>query len=151
MTVNVQPVTVAASIAALSFGSISIADIDEIPESGTLETPIMFPQPDGFISDVGMSFETFGSNTGAKMNMTYTLNYVFLQNEIGGSVGSFDSYKNLITNFAAIMKVIFSNDAITGAVDIKLQSVPVLGVISSPSGIQYWGFLFGLRVLEYVQ
>jgi hypothetical protein len=151
MTVTVNFATVANSIADIHFEGITVKDIDEIPEAGTLQTPVLFPQPNDFITDVQASFETFGSGGMSKMNLQYTLNYVFLLNELGGGISSFDNYTRLISSVASIVKTIMSNDAVTGAVDIQLNGIPSLSPITDPSGNQFWGCLLSFRVLEFVQ
>lgn len=151
MTVAVNLVTVADSISNLSISGVTIKDIDQIPDSASMLCPLLIPQPNGFVSDISPSFETFGSNGGAKMNLSYTLNYVFLHSEIGSGINTFAGYSDLMTKLAAIFVAIMSNDAISGAVDIRLQSVGNVGVISDPAGNEYWGVLFSFRVLEFVQ
>lgn len=151
MTVSVNFETVTNSIAALSISGVTIKDIDEIPEDAAMLTPILFPQPPGFITDIAPSFETFGSNGAAKMNLEYTLNYVYLHAPVGSGINAFAPYAGMITKLAAIIVAIMSNDAITGLVDLKLNALPNLGIVTSPNDVDYWGVLISLRVTEYVQ
>lgn len=151
MTVSINFETVTNSIAALSISGVTIKDIDEIPEDAAMLTPILFPQPSGFITDIAPSFETLGSNGAAKMNLEYTLNYVYLHAPVGNGINAFAPYAGMITKLAAIFVAIMSNDAITGLVDLKLNALPNLGVVASPNEVDYWGALISLRVTEYVQ
>jgi hypothetical protein len=151
MTVTVSIATVANSIAGLSISGVNVKDIDEIPDSASMLCPVLIPQPNNFVSNTAFTFETFGSNGAAKMNLEYDLNYVFLYANAGTGVNAFAPYEGLISKLTTILVAIFSNDAITGAVDVKLGSVGDVGIITDPAGNEYWGVLFTLHVLEYVQ
>lgn len=150
MTITSAIATVADSIAGLTISGVTIKDIDQIPDTARLLCPLLIPKPDNFVTDISVTFETFGSNGGAKINTNYTLNYVFLFCEVGG-VSSFAAFGGLVTKLSAILVAINSNDTITGAVDVKINSIGNIGVITDPAGIEYWGLEFGLRVLEYSQ
>jgi hypothetical protein len=149
VTISVSIPTVTASIAGLNVSGVTIKDITAIPDSSQMLCPILIPQPNGFITDVAPSFETFGSNGGAKLNLGYTLNYVFLHSE--GGVNTFANYSDLIAKLVLIMNAIFGNDAISGLVDMKINAIGDIGLIEDPAGNQFWGVLFSLRCLEYVQ
>jgi len=103
------------------------------------------------VTNYQMTFESFGSNGVAKMNSAYTLNYIYLHSEVGGGINAFAPFAGIITNVQTILVAIFSNDRITGAVDISLQGLGQIGVVSDPAGNQFWGVQFALRVLEYNQ
>lgn len=143
--------TVADSIAGLTISGVTIKDIDQIPDSASMLCPLLIPQPANFVTDISVSFETFGSNGGAKINTNYTLNYVFLFCEVGSGLGAFAAFSGLITKLSAILVAIDSNDTITGAVDMKINSIGNIGVITDPAGNEFWGLEFSLRVLEYSQ
>jgi len=150
MTITSSIATVADSIAGLTISGVTIKDIDQIPDTARMLCPLLIPKPDNFVTDLSVSFETFGSNGGAKINTNYTLNYVFLFCEVGG-MGAFAAFSGLVSKLSAILVSINSNDAITGAVDVKINSIGNIGVITDPAGIEYWGLEFSLRVLEYTQ
>ena len=150
MTIASTISTVTDSIAGLIISGVTIKDIDQIPEAARLLTPLIIPQPNNFVTDLSVTFETFGSNGSAKMNTNYTLNYVFLFCEVGG-LSAFAAFSGLIEKLSAILVAIDSNDAISGAVDVKINSIGHLGVITDPAGVEFWGLEFSLRVLEYTQ
>jgi len=149
VTCNVN--SVASAIAGLTISGVTIKDITSIPDSASLLCPVLIPQPNDYMSNTSMTFETFGSMGAAKMNMEYDLNYVYLHCEAGSGVNAFAPYSSLMTKLAAILVVIFSNDVLSGLVDMKLNSVGNVGVITDPAGNEYWGVLFSLHVLEYAQ
>lgn len=151
MTITSTIATVTDSISNLSISGVTIKDIDQIPDIARMLTPLLIPQPNNFITDLQVSFETFGSNGGAKINTAYTLNYVFLYCEVGSGLGSFAAFSGLVGKLQDILVAINSNDAITGAVDMKIGSIGNIGVITDPAGNEFWGLEFSLRVLEYTQ
>ncbi len=150
MTVTSAFSTIANSIAALSVSGVTIKDIDEIPQSAALLCPVLIPQPNDFVTDFEASFQSLGSNGTAKIDLTYTLNYVYLHCEAGSGISAFDIYSGLITNLSAILVAVLSNDAITGLVDMKPR-IGSIGVIEDPSGNRYWGVMLSLSILEYAQ
>lgn len=151
MTITIGFSTVADSISKLSVTGITMLDIDKVPDSAQMLCPVMFPQPDNFVTNINVERVTVGSGGTAKMDMTYTLNYVFLQSEIGSGISAFGAYSSIIANIATIMGVILTNDNITGAVDLTLNSIGEIGAVEDPSGNQYWGVLFSFKVLEFIQ
>ena len=150
MTITSAISTVADSIAGLTVSGVTVKDIDQIPDTARMLCPLLIPKPDNFVTDLSVSFETFGSNGGAKINTNYTLNYVFLFCEVGG-MRAFAAFSGLVSKLSTILVAINSNDAITGAVDMKINSIGNIGVITDPAGVEYWGLEFSLRVLEYTQ
>lgn len=151
MTVASALSTITNSIAALVITGVTIKDIDEIPQSASMLTPLLIPQPNDFVTDFAVTFQSFGSNGTAKMDMDYSLNYVYLHAEAGSGIGTFDVYSGLITKLSAIIVAILSNDAITGLVDMQLGGIGNIGIIEDPSGNQYWGVLFSFRIKEFAQ
>lgn len=151
MTITSTISTVADSIAGLSISGVTIKDIDQIPDTARMLCPLIIPQPANFVTDLSVSFETYGSNGSAKINTNYTLNYMFLFCEVSSGLGAFAAFSGLVAKLSALLVAINSNDAITGAVDIKINSIGNIGVITDPAGNDFWGLEFSLRVLEYSQ
>jgi len=150
MTVSSAFATITNSIAALSISGVTIKDIDEIPQNASMLTPLLIPQPNDFVTNFEAAFQSFGSNGTAKIDLNYSLNYVYLHAEVGSGISTFDIYSGLITKLSAILVAILSNDAITGLIDIKPR-IGNIGIIEDPSGKQFWGVLFSLPILEYAQ
>ena len=151
MAVTCSVNTVATSIAGLTVSGVTIKDITAIPDSAQMLCPIIIPQPNGYMSGTKVTFETFGSNTGAKLNMEYDLNYVYLHCEAGSGVNAFAPFSSLMTNLAAILVTIMSNDKINGLVDMQLGGIGDVGIINDPAGNSFWGVLFSLHCLEFSQ
>ena len=151
MTINVNFATVADGISNISIAGITVKDIDAIPDSVTMLCPILIPQPNDFISDIQVTRMSYGGAGSELLNMTYSLNYVFLQAQAGSGISAFSTYAGLISNLAAIIKAVLQNDNINGAVDMEMKSAPSIGVITDPAGNEYWGCLISFSVTEHLQ
>src|SRR5687767_6199894 len=123
MTITSAFSTITNSIAALSISGVTIKDVDEIPQSGNLILPILFPRPNDFVTDFSQTLQSFGSGGTAKMDFEYNLNYVFLYAEMGSGLGTFEIYNGLITKLSAILVAIASNDAVSGLVDLQTSAI----------------------------
>jgi hypothetical protein len=150
MAVTSAFATIANSIAALAIPGVSIRDIDEIPQAATAQTPVLIPQPNGFVTNFEPTFKSFGSNGTAAIDLEYDLNYVYLHCELGSGLSQLEMYAGLMRNLTAILVTLLSNDSIAGAVDQKPR-VGEIGPIEDPSGNQYWGVMFSLHILEFAQ
>lgn len=151
MTVDVQIGTVIGAISNLSITGINLKDIDEIPENAEMFLPCLFPNPDEPITDIEPRFVSFGTMGGAKMDLGYTLHYLYIHAKVGSGLTLNAILPGLISNLALIFETIMSNDVVTGAVDLQLDSLPSIGVIIGPTGAQYHGCALSFRVLEHVQ
>lgn len=151
MTITSQFATIANSIAALNIPGVTIKDIDNIPDSASMLTPLLIPQPNDFITDLSATFQTFGTGGTAKMDMNYTMNYVYLHAEAGSGLSTYEIYAGLISKLSAIIEEILANDKINGLVDFQLRTIGNIGVISDPADNEFWGALVSFRVLEFAQ
>ena len=151
MTVNVQFATVADSIASISISGVTVKDIDNVPENAMDYCPVLYPIPNGFITDLQPEILSLGGDTGRKLNLSYTLNYRYLHAPIGsGSVLA--NYAGIITNLMLILEAIMSTSSPSGAVDMEIQGVSDLGPVSDPAeAAVYHGVDIAVRILEYVQ
>jgi len=152
MTIAVHFVTVARSISNLSIAGINVRDLDEIPVDASKILPVLFPIPNGFITDVVPERMTMGGGGTAKIDLSYTMNYRFLKSIAGANLENLSIYSDLIEDLAAITVAILGNDDITGAVDMELQGVSNMGPLTDPAGTgAYIGLDIALRVLEFAQ
>ena len=151
MTISLSPKQVADSIAGISISGVTVKSIGAIPPNVQMLTPILFPQPSGFITDIQVENQSFGTNATAKIDFSYTLHYVFLFSELGAGLSQLDMYSPLIQKLELVWEAIIGNDSLTGLIDMRLNSVEGLGEVEDPSGNLYWGVLFSLRCLEFAQ
>ena len=151
MTITIGFVTVADSISKMTVTGVTMKDINEIPDAGQMLCPVMFPQPNGFVTGLSVERMSFGGAGTAKMDMNYILNYVYLHAETGTGISSFDAYSGIITNLAVIIKAILTNDNITGCVDMEINTIGEIGTIVDPAGNSFWGVLVSFKILEQIQ
>jgi hypothetical protein len=142
--------TVADSVAGITVSGVNIKDLNEIPnEVHNRDAPIVYPEPDGFLSNFRFSRESQGTGTSAHINVRYTLTYTFLHSRVGTGRGLFDVYADMVGKVADFLDGILANDAITGAVDIYASNVSTFGPTADPSGEVFHGCTIQLDVLDF--
>jgi len=146
MTINMQIETITNAIEALSVSGVVIRDIDNVPEHVRLSGPILFPRPNEFITDIEFTRVSQGGGGTAQMNVSYTLNYVYCHAPIGSGVGGLASVYS-----GMILEKLFASDNPTGAIDMTVESISNVAVVSDPAGNQYNGVEIGLRITEFLQ
>jgi len=152
MTIALNLVTVAESIAALDVPGVTFYHIDRIPESAITNLPVFFPVPNGYVTEMTFTRQSQGADTVAAMDVTYTLHYRYLHAVVGSGGGLLSVYAGMIENIVLILEKIFANSNLSGAVDVQLQEVSNIGVLTDPSGTnQFHGVDIALKVLEFVQ
>lgn len=143
-------VTVATNIAGLTVTGVTMKALNAIPEGvDARDCPIIYPKPDGFMSDLQVDIDTFGS-TSAKKTAWYTLNYMYLYAPLASGRGLFDLYEDMVTKAMAFFDAIIANDAITGCVDIQPVSISNWGPVADPAGVSFHGCQIALRVQEFI-
>lgn len=144
-----QLVTLCRSISELSVTSVTIMDLDVIPPNAQdIRLQVMYPEPDGFVSDFEMVRNSYGSSN-AKMTVTYNLNYTYLHAPIGTGRTGLDAYTDMITYAMRIIDAILAIDTITGAIDIT-PTITQCGAVVDPSGNTYLGCRLALTCTEFV-
>jgi hypothetical protein len=151
MTLQTRVATIADSISHLTITGITIKDVDEIPDSAEMLCPILFPNPDAFITEPVIEPVSFGSGGTKKVNLSYNLNYVYLHSLVGGTIGGMEAFSGLVTAIASIIAAIATNDEVTGAVDLTLKNIPDIGVVRDMANNEYNGALISIHILEYME
>ena len=143
--------TICNSIAAISVTGVTIKDIDEIPESVLVrDCPIMYPEPDGFISEFKYIRDSTGPGSVAKATVTYNMTYAFLYTSIGSGRGLFDVYDDMLTKVGLILDAIIISDGITGVVDLVPGDTLQFGAVPDPAGNMFIGTRLVFSVTEFV-
>ena len=149
MTASVGFITVADSISKLSISGVTVKDVDQIPESAAMITPVLFPDPNGYISNIQVTRDEF---TGQWNTLTYTMNYRYIHCPAAGGLGGvFASYSGLVTKIAAILLAFASDATLAGAIDNDSPTISELGVIEDPAGNQFLGCLFSLNIKQFLE
>ena len=142
--------TITNSIAALNVALVHIRDIDEIPEAvNPSDCPIIYPKPDGFVTNFRVEVNSFGSSS-AKKTVRYTLTYRFLQAALSSGRGLFDVYDDLVTNVFAFLDAVIANDALTGAIDDTPVNTINFGAVGDPAGNLFHGADIAIEIMEFV-
>jgi len=143
--------TITNSIAAISVSGVTIKDIDEIPESVAVrDCPIMYPEPDGFISGLTYTRDSTGPGSTALATVNYNMTYAYLHTSVGSGRGLFDVYDAMLTKVGLIIDAIIISDGITGVVDLTIQDVSQFGAVPDPSGNMFIGTRLVFQIVEFI-
>jgi hypothetical protein len=146
----ISAATVANSIAGLSVSGVAIKDVDELQdEFESRDCPVIFPVPENFLSAFDVERMAMSSGTANVWNVSYTMTYRLLYDEVGMGRGMFDVYDGMIDKAMLFVDKILVSDSLTGAVDIELEDVFNIGPVSDPSGKVFHGCDISLRILEF--
>ena len=146
-----QADTIATSIAGLSVPGVTIKDLDGVPEEvHARDCPLLYPKPDGFMSNLRVERDSFGAAGDARKTVRYTLSYAYLHAPVGEGRGLFDVYADMVGNVLAILDAIIADDALNGAADITPGAVTRFGLVNDPSGGWFHGCVVALDVVEFV-
>ena len=94
MTLAIKAVT--DFIAGLTVRGAEIRDIDNIPEALSARMPVIFPRPDGFVSNFAMVRDSYGGGGTAQMTVTYQLTYRLCYAPISVDRGLFAIYEGMV-------------------------------------------------------
>lgn len=154
MTITINIETIATAISQLNISGVRIIDIDNIPDTARLLCPVMIPNvdnPAGFWTDIQMTRASTGGAGSALMDLTYNLHYIYLHCEAKSGTNNYSTHASAIHSLTNILKAIFENDDIDGAVDMVINNIGGVGVFKDPAGIEYVGVMFSLKVTEFIQ
>lgn len=141
--------TITNSIAALSVSGVTLKDIDEIPETATGLGPVIYPKPDGFVTDFTVERNSFGGGSTAKMTATYNLTYRFCHSPVGS--GRFlEFYDDMVTKAFLFLDAVIAVDVMTGLIDLQVDDTLSFGPVMDPSGAVFHGCDIVLRVMEFI-
>lgn len=149
---EVQFSTIAQSIADIDLSARGIHSYgaDNIPVNAVMDCPAFSPRPRDFITDVQFSRVAFGSGGTESMNLVYTMHWQYFHAPIGTNL-TFESYAALLDNLAYIVQQIADNDAIEGAVDMVLLSIPTIAGLQDPAGNVFHGVEIALQITEFIK
>ena len=148
MTISV--VTIADSISKLSVTGVTIKDLNEIPESADpADCPMVYPNPEGFLSNFELERMSMSSGASNDWDVRYSLTYRFLHSEIGGGLGLFDVYDDMVDKVMDFVDKMLVSDSVTGSVDLEVEDITQFGPVSDPSGNMFHGCDIVFRILEF--
>lgn len=131
---------VASSIAGLSVSGVNMRGLTAIPERiEPRDCPVLYPKPDGFITNLNVERVSFGAPMDARKTIVYSLNYRYLHASIGVDRGLFAVYEGLIANTDAIISAVIDNDNLSGTIDITPTGIDNIGPVQDPAGNTFHG------------
>jgi hypothetical protein len=146
LSATVDFTTVTAAIKALTITGVDILDVSEIPSSLGLDTHVLAPMPEGFITNIELVNDELSQQY---LTLHYTLTYRYYHCKIGGELLA--NYGGMIDKAAAIL-LAFSDDAtLNGALDSDTPQIFNIGPVSDPSGNAYHGFDIALRITQFLE
>lgn len=153
---SVTTETLISSISALSITlrsskTLTILTEAKIPETAKGLGGVMFPNPDGFITDMTIDPQSFGTGGSEKMDIRYSLHYVFCDVPVGSGRSLGSNYDVLLADTLAIINKIAVSDSLSGAVTVKFGGFDDFGIISDPVGGQFFGAVIAFDVLQFFE
>lgn len=149
---GVKIATVVSSISALSVQGVTIKDVDGIPEEvHSRICPIMFPDPDNFVTNIRIEPQSYGQGTVGKNDVLYTLNYVFLYTPVGSDRYVTKNIAKLVDKTVLILNAFVANDAVTGSVDIEPRVSGEFGRMADGVGNEFFGVKIAIDVKEFYE
>ena len=145
--------TIATSFAALSIPGVTVLDHLHIPERvEARQCPILYPKPDGFVSDLNVDLVSFGNAANdRRKTITYTLTYRYLHTSIGAGRGLFAVYQDMIANVDLIISTLMDNDDLSGTIDITPTGIDNIGPVIDPAGDAFHGCDLTFAVTVFVR
>lgn len=148
MAFSLHLANIADSIAGISITGVTVKDKDQIAGSWASLPNVLYPNPDGWITDFGLDFAAITRGTNAPVNVRYTLNYRFLGVQVGDIATFPASYSALVDKVITIINAIEAVHApYSGSVDMQVTGLE-LGPLTDPAGNQYFGADIALSVEE---
>jgi hypothetical protein len=148
--INIQLVTIVASIAEIQINGLNVCDHEHIPERAIDSCPVFFPAPDGFVTNPTFTPQSFGSDSQRKMDLEYSLKYRFLYAPLGA--GAFlQNYAGMLVMLCEILEAILGNSTPEGSVDMELESLNTNAMTDPAGQTQYHGAEILLRIKEFAQ
>lgn len=142
--------TIIDSISALSVEGLKICDVNEIPEAADMRQPMIYPKPDGFVTQFVLTRDSFGGGSVAKMHVTYNLTYRLCYAPVSSGRGLFETYPAMVACAYRFLDAVIAIDTLTGLEDIYPGDVLNFGPVSDPAGNYFHGCDIVLAVEEFI-
>lgn len=151
MTVSLALATVADSISKISITGVTVKDANELSASWKALPNVLYPRPDGFVTNFRFKVDSYGINGAEKGTFTYTLTYRFLGTAVGNAGTFGTAYNDALSKIIAIVNAVVADDTITGATkDFRLGTVTNIGPLPDPAGNVFHGADITFLVEEFV-
>ena len=148
MTISILLPDITDAIKDINISGVTVKDYDGIAASWQSMPNVLYPNPEGFLSDFALEYPTVLRGGSSPVDISYTLNYRFLGVEIGDLSQMPTQYAAMIEKVLAIIAAMISTDSpYSGRAEMEVVSVSV-GARADPVGNAYHGADISLKVTE---
>ena len=148
MSVTINFVTVAASIANLSIQGVKILDAGSIPTSLGTQVRVLQPRPRRFVTNFRL---VPVEQTRQNLNAYYTLNYNYYYAAVGGGLPEFKVYAPMLNDIAAIAVAFAKVGTLSGATDNSTPKIGDIAAIQDNAGNLYHGCEISIDILQFLE
>jgi len=148
VTISLLLSNITNAIANISITGVTVKDADEIAGSWQSLPNVLYPNPEGFITNFTLEYPTMLRGANADVDVSYTLNYRFLSSAIGDLGNLPKQYGDLVAKVSSILEAMMSNDMpYSGLVEMEVGGITI-GARADPVGNMYNGADIALNVTE---
>jgi len=139
MTYSAKFTTVATSIAGLTITGVTIKDLSNMLTDVSMACPLLMPGP-SFITNLQPVLpETYGSAGTERLTLKYNITYRYFHCAVSAEQ-TWGLYDDIVSNVAAIMVVLMTNDKLAGLSDLRINAIPEIpGIVTDPLQNEYYG------------
>ena len=148
MAISSLLTTVTDAIEDISVSGVTVKDYDGIVANWQSTPNVLYPNPENFLTNFALEYQSFGHGATAQVDISYTLNYRFLGTQLG-NLGNFPTaYKAVVDKVVLIINAVITNhSAASGAASVEVSSV-TFGPVEDPAGNSYHGADIAFDVME---
>ena len=148
MSISLNLSNITAAIKNISVTGVTIKDYSGIAASWQSLPNVLYPNPEGFITNFTLDYQTVLRGGTAPVDVSYTLNYRYLGPEIGDLSQMPKEYSEMIVDLVLILNAMITTDApYAGTVEMEVSTV-LVGARSDPVGNVYHGADIALNITE---
>lgn len=144
----IELANIATAISQLSISGVNVKNKDEVLASWIASPNVLFPNPDGWITDFNITYDALMQGTTAPLTIAYTMNYRFLGVAVGDLSTFPVSYSLLVDKVALIIDALIGLPApYNGKIELIVGNIS-LGARTDPAGNNYFGADIPLSIKE---
>ena len=148
MAISSNLANITNAIAAISVAGVSVRDVDEISATWKSRPNVLYPNPEAFLTNFSLEYQSFTHGALAQVDLSYTLNYRFCGTQAGDLSNLGTAYNDMMTKVVLIINAIITNHApYDGVVSMELGSV-TFGPVVDPAGNGYHGADLSFDITE---
>lgn len=148
MTISSLLTDITNAIEALSINGVTVKDIDQISAQWKSQPNVLYPNPEGFMTNFTLEYQSFTRGASSQVDIKYTLNYRFLGSEIGDLSNMPTAYSQMVDKVILIINAMITATApYDGKVDMELAGVS-FGARTDPAGNGFHGADIALDITE---